>query len=95
MRAESAVARAPTALDESGAVSLMLARGGVASPALRHNAELADTYGNLVNRSLTLCDKFCGGVVPEEAAEPIWSVSKLVGEVEAAFAAERAALNFL
>ena len=54
---------------------------------LRYEGELADTYGNLVNRGLTLCDKFCGSVVPEEAAEQIWSVAALVASVEAAFAA--------
>ena len=30
--------------------------------ALRHNSELADTYGNLVNRALSLCSKYCVSV---------------------------------
>ena len=37
--------------------------------ALRHNAELADTFGNLVHRSLALCAKYNGGKVPEEEAD--------------------------
>ena len=34
---------------------------------LRHNAELADTFGNLVHRALVLCAKFCGGAVIESS----------------------------
>jgi methionyl-tRNA synthetase len=30
---------------------------------MRFNAELADTYGNLVNRGLKLCESYCGGKV--------------------------------
>ena len=37
--------------------------------ALRHNAELADTFGNLVNRSITLCAKYNHGRIPSEQAE--------------------------
>lgn len=29
-----------------------------------HNADLCDSLGNLVNRATNLCQKFCGGVVP-------------------------------
>ena len=32
--------------------------------AMRYNSELADTYGNLVNRGLKLCESYCGGKVP-------------------------------
>ena len=31
--------------------------------AMRFNSELADTYGNLVNRGLKLCESYCGGKV--------------------------------
>ena len=30
-----------------------------------HNSELADILGNLVHRALTLCQKYCGGKVPD------------------------------
>eukprot|EP01065_Artemidia_motanka_P026539 TRINITY_DN315_c0_g1_i4.p1 TRINITY_DN315_c0_g1~~TRINITY_DN315_c0_g1_i4.p1 ORF type:complete len:598 (+),score=171.17 TRINITY_DN315_c0_g1_i4:141-1934(+) len=30
-----------------------------------HNSSLADTLGNLANRAVSLCGKYCGGVVPE------------------------------
>jgi methionine--tRNA ligase beta chain len=30
-----------------------------------HNADLCDTLGNLVNRATNLCQKFCGGLVPD------------------------------
>lgn len=30
-----------------------------------HNADLCDTLGNLVNRATNLCQKFCGGTVPD------------------------------
>lgn len=30
-----------------------------------HNADLCDTIGNLVNRATSLCQKYCGGVVPD------------------------------
>jgi methionyl-tRNA synthetase len=45
--------------------------------ALRHNAELADNFGNLVNRSLALCQKYNGGKVPSQAAEPVIDVGAL------------------
>ena len=53
--------------------------------ALRHNAELADTFGNLVNRSITLCAKYNDGKIPKEAAEPIVDVGKLRADSEAAY----------
>jgi len=34
--------------------------------ALRHNSELADTFGNLVNRSLNLCKSYNGGKIPSQ-----------------------------
>ena len=54
---------------------------------VRFNSELADTYGNLVNRGLKLCESYCGGKVPSEAAEPILSVAELLAKTEAAYAA--------
>ena len=57
------------------------------SLAMRYNSELADTYGNLVNRGLKLCESYCGGKVPLEAAEPILSVAELLAKTEAAYAA--------
>jgi len=32
---------------------------------MMHNSELADILGNLVHRGLTLCHKFCSGVIPD------------------------------
>ena len=55
--------------------------------ALRHNAELADTFGNLVHRSLALCLKYCGGKVPDVAAAPsVVDVGALRAATEAAVA---------
>mmetsp|Transcript_46896 Transcript_46896/g.114386 ORF Transcript_46896/g.114386 Transcript_46896/m.114386 type:complete len:780 (+) Transcript_46896:83-2422(+) len=33
-----------------------------------HNADLCDSLGNLVNRATNLCQKFCGGVIPDVPA---------------------------
>lgn len=35
-----------------------------------HNSELADVIGNLVNRVVNLCHKYCGGAVPDVAHDP-------------------------
>ncbi|MCG8417100.1 MAG: methionine--tRNA ligase [Proteobacteria bacterium] len=35
----------------------------------RYNADLANDLGNLVSRTLTMTDKFCGGVIPPYSAE--------------------------
>ena len=56
---------------------------------LRHNAELADNFGNLVNRSLALCAKYNGGVIPDTAAEPVLDVGALRTASEAAYAAHQ------
>jgi len=55
---------------------------------LRHNSELADTFGNLVNRSLSLCDKYNAGKVPAEAADPTFDcdVAALIVATEADYA---------
>jgi len=34
-----------------------------------HNADLADTLGNLVHRATNLCGKYCGGAVPDVSPE--------------------------
>lgn len=58
--------------------------------ALRHNSELADTFGNLVNRSLALLSKYTGGKIPTQAAEPNVDGSPVV-DVGALRAASEAA----
>ncbi len=35
------------------------------SVVVMHNSELADILGNLVNRVVNLCQKYCGGVIPD------------------------------
>ena len=57
--------------------------------ALRHNAELADTFGNLVNRSLNLCQSYSEGVVPSQLPLKIdgFDVDALRDATEAAYAA--------
>jgi len=54
--------------------------------ALRHNAELADNFGNLVHRALTLCVKMTGGTVPTAAAEVFMDLGALRAETENAYA---------
>lgn len=54
--------------------------------ALRSNAELADTFGNLVHRALTLCAKYAKGCVPDARAEAIFDVGKLRESTEDAYA---------
>ena len=53
---------------------------------LRHNAELADTYGNLVNRALALCVKYNGGKIPPNDADAVIDVGELRRAVEAQYA---------
>jgi len=55
--------------------------------ALRHNGELADTFGNLVHRSLTLCEKYCGSKVPPVAAEVVLDLDALRDATEKAYGA--------
>lgn len=57
--------------------------------ALRHNAELADTFGNLVHRALALCAKYNGGKVPDAGADPVIDVAALRAASEAAMAAHQ------
>lgn len=35
-----------------------------------HNADLCDTLGNLVHRATSLCQKYCGGKVPDVTVDP-------------------------
>ncbi|MDR1165104.1 MAG: methionine--tRNA ligase [Deltaproteobacteria bacterium] len=58
----------------------------------RHNADLANDFGNLWQRSATMLHKYLGGVVPatalrEIAADPAWSaqLSSLIGEYKENF----------
>ena len=57
--------------------------------ALRHNAELADTFGNCVHRSLSLCAKYCGGKVPDATADAVLDVGALREATAAAFASHQ------
>ena len=51
-----------------------------------HNADLADVLGNLVHRVTNLCNKNCGGVVPDCATEQIFDVETLRAKSEDAMA---------
>ncbi|CEF97591.1 Aminoacyl-tRNA synthetase, class 1a,anticodon-binding [Ostreococcus tauri] len=51
-----------------------------------HNADLADVIGNLVHRVTNLCNKSCGGVVPDCATEDIFDVLAVRARSEAAMA---------
>ena len=51
-----------------------------------HNADLADVLGNLVHRVTNLCNKNCGGVVPDCATEKIFDVETLRAKSEEAMA---------
>ena len=60
-----------------------------------HNSELADILGNLVHRVLTLCEKYCGGCIPDTTHDPLLSLPfdmKLLIE-EASDAATNYAIN--
>jgi len=49
-----------------------------------HNADLADVIGNLVHRVTNLCNKNCGGVVPDCGTETIFNVGLLRAKSEQA-----------
>lgn len=53
---------------------------------LMHNADLADTLGNLLHRAASLAQRICGGVVPDVPADVIFDVTRLRLDTEAAFA---------
>jgi methionyl-tRNA synthetase len=51
-----------------------------------HNADLADTLGNLIHRVANLSLRMTGGVVPDVAADVIFDVARLRQSTETAFA---------
>lgn len=55
--------------------------------ALTHNADLADTLGNLVHRVANLSGRMCGGVVPDVPCDVIFDLAALRGLTEAAYRA--------
>ena len=48
---------------------------------MMHNAELADTLGNLVHRATNLTTKYCGGMIPDVEPEPCFDYVRLVANV--------------
>ena len=52
---------------------------------MMHNADLADTLGNLLHRAANLALRMCEGVVPDVPAEVIIDVSRLRHDTEVAF----------
>lgn len=56
--------------------------------ATMHNGELADTLGNLVNRALNLCHKFCGGVIPDTTHDAEFGLPFSLTELEASIRAD-------
>eukprot|EP00965_Chrysotila_dentata_P065617 2174445-Pleurochrysis_carterae.AAC.1 len=53
--------------------------------AIRHNAELIGTFGNLVNRALALCEKYCAGCVPAAKADRVLDIDALREATERAY----------
>jgi methionyl-tRNA synthetase len=49
------------------------------------NAELADTLGNLVHRSVNICKKYSNGLVPDAAADSPFDVYTLLHDSEIAY----------
>ena len=48
-----------------------------------HNADLCDTFGNVLNRAIKLCQKDCKGVVPDVAAPaniPIPNLNEVIDQ---------------
>ena len=52
---------------------------------MMHNADLADTLGNLLHRAANLTLRMCEGVVPDVPAEVIIDVARLRHDTETAF----------
>jgi methionyl-tRNA synthetase len=52
---------------------------------MMHNADLADTLGNLLHRAANLTLRMCDGVVPDVPAEVIIDVARLRRDTEVAF----------
>ncbi len=53
---------------------------------LMHNADLADTLGNLVHRAASLCQRICGGTVPDVPVDTVFDVEQLRSSTERFFA---------
>jgi len=51
---------------------------------LMHNAELADTLGNLMHRASNITQKYCGGLVPNVPAAPSFDLIRLTAETNEA-----------
>ena len=51
----------------------------------RHDAELANDYGNLASRTLNMLERYCGGVVPAAATDPVLAeeFAGLVAQIDA------------
>jgi len=99
------IVRAETILEVLGADALryFLLReivfghdGGFSFDALvqRYNADLANGYGNLVSRTLTMIGKYFDGVVPEPVAEQAGSISTEAPNAIAAFSRSFDTLDF-
>jgi methionyl-tRNA synthetase len=58
----------------------------------RYNADLANNFGNLANRVLTMAVNYCGGVVPDTRADG--SLAELAASTVAAFDERLAQLDF-
>ncbi len=58
----------------------------------RYNADLANGYGNLVSRTLAMIVKYCEGVVPDGASDPV--IGDQAGMTIDAVAGEFQGLNF-
>jgi methionyl-tRNA synthetase len=50
-----------------------------------HNAELADTLGNLVHRTVNICKKYSNGTVPAASTDAPFDVYALLYETETAY----------
>ena len=52
-----------------------------------HNSELADVLGNLVNRALVLCHKYCDGFIPDSEHDsaflPPFSLETMIADISA------------
>jgi methionyl-tRNA synthetase len=99
------VVRAETILDVLGADALryFLLReivfgqdGSFSFDALvqRYNSDLANGYGNLVSRTLTMIGKYFGGIVPEPVANQADSIATEAPNAIAAFGRSFNALDF-
>ncbi len=97
------IVRAETVVDALGADALRyyLLRevvfgqdGGFSFAGLieRYNADLANGYGNLTSRTLSMIARYCGGAIPEGRSEP--RIRQQAATAAAAFSASFDALDF-